>query len=73
MTRRTMRHRLRLLASPILAADVKRSKGQNMDTFGYLGFIFGMMGFIFSISVMVQVKELKQEVEKLKSQAGPKS
>ena len=46
-----------------------------MDTFGIFGFIFGitgMMGFIFSQNVMGQVAELKKEVEKLKSQVGPK-
>jgi hypothetical protein len=52
-----------------------RKKGENkpMDIFGILGFIFGMMGFIFSMTVMGQVSELKKEVEKLKSQLGPKS
>ena len=31
------------------------------------------MGFIFSLTVMGQVAELKKEVEKLKSQVGPKN
>jgi hypothetical protein len=44
-----------------------------MDTFGILGFIFGMMGLIFGLSATRQAAELKEEIEKLKSQVGPKS
>jgi len=43
-----------------------------MDIFGMFGFTFGIMGFLFSLTVMGQVSELKKEVEKLKSQVGPK-
>jgi hypothetical protein len=43
-----------------------------MDALGTLGFIFGIMGMIFGMGAIHQVSELKEEVEKLKSQAGPK-
>jgi hypothetical protein len=43
-----------------------------MDAFSILGFTFGMMGMIWGMAATRQVSELKDEVEKLKSQVGPR-
>lgn len=41
-----------------------------MDAISILGFIFGMMGFILALSATRQTSELREEVEKMKSQVG---
>ena len=45
--------------------------GKGLDAFRIFGFIFGMLGFVLSMSAIRQISELKTEVEKLKSKAGP--
>ena len=41
--------------------------------FGMIGFIFGIVGLSLAGTAMAKVSALEKEVEKLKSQIGPKS